>query len=116
MSPRSLALAAGPVVAAVFLIWNLRQSPDSQRPPESSPPTTQHAGAPPPPPTLVEPPRVLPELPREDAEWVLAEAARYQAARDLSAEDHQRLVQQLASIRQFEVIERQEPLAPQDQP
>lgn len=114
MSPRSLALAAGPAVAAVFLLWNLRHSPDSQHPPDGSPPADQRAGAPPP--TLVEPPAALSELPPEDAEWVLAEAARYQAARDLSAEDHQRLVQQLASIRQFAVIERQDPLAPQEQP
>lgn len=112
MSPRSLALAAGPVVvAAVFLAWSLRHPPDSRPPPKVSLPAPAKSGSPP---TLVEPPIELSALPPEDAAWVQAEAARYQAARDLSPAEQKRLLQQLASIRQFAVLERQEPL--QEQP
>lgn len=51
----------------------------------------------------------LAALPPEDAEWVLDEAARYEAARSLGAADREALISQLASARTHVVLERTEP-------
>ena len=51
-----------------------------------------------------------------DVDWVSSEAARYQSARALPPEQYRELVRQLVMVRQFDVVERQEPMAPQEQP
>lgn len=51
-----------------------------------------------------------------DLEWVQREAERYRAARGLSPEQTQEVARQLAMIRKFDVLERQEPLAAQEVP
>lgn len=57
----------------------------------------------------------LAPLPIEDAEWVLDEAARYQAAREMKEGEVEALIAQLASVRMHDVIERTEPMMPRDQ-
>ena len=50
-------------------------------------------------------------LPPEDADWVLGEVARTQQVRALGETERSELIAQLASIRMFTVLEREEPLA-----
>ncbi|MBK7538171.1 MAG: hypothetical protein IPI49_22980 [Myxococcales bacterium] len=144
MSPRLTSLAAGAALAAaVTLGWSLGRSGDRPAPGTSSAAGTRGARALAPPtarpssPALAPTPApgpagaATPELsailalvPAElgagleaaDLEWVRHEAAGYLAARDLSPDQHRQLVRQLAATRQFDVLERQEPMAPQEQP
>lgn len=51
-----------------------------------------------------------------DLAWVQRETERYRAARGLSSEQTQEVARQLAMLRQFDVLERQEPLAAQEVP
>jgi hypothetical protein len=54
----------------------------------------------------------LATLPPEDVQWVLDEVARTEAVRAMTEPERLQLLTQLASIRMFTVLERQDPMSP----